>query len=420
LEVGTRTEICAVLDNKGSWPQTVSVEFSMADFTMGVPFQPIAAPGNPRVVTLPPHSTVRTCLYFTPLTPGHKCFQIRISQQGYEDIVSQKNLDVGEHLRPGVEDQLEITVGNPKTFAADVQIVVRTGCPGWQAWTEPEILRNVPPGATRQVTLRVIPPAAGATLGSGCYIDVESYIHGELISGIRKVDLPPVHPPFGEPPYAERELSIDPDPPRAGQPAQVCAELHNFAAVDQTVDLTLYVADFGIGIPFQEVGQLPNVVIPAHTTVKRCLTWITSPGSLNRCLQIRIQQRGYEDITSQRCVELQPAVKISEGTVVREIPIGNPTGHIKVVDMDIKKVGLPPGVNVSVAQNSMTLEPGQVMTNTVRIEPPVGAVGPWPGEGHMVAVEAFIDEELVGGVQIEFQVEGVQIYLPIILKLVSR
>jgi hypothetical protein len=420
LEVGTRTEICAVLDNKGSWPQTVSVEFSMADFTMGVPFQPIASPGNPRWVTIPPYSTVKTCLYFTPLTPGHKCFQIRISQQGYEDIISQKNLDVGEHLRPGVEDQLVITVGNPKSFTADIQIVVHSECPGWQAWTEPEILRNVPPGATREVTLRVIPPAEGATLGSGCYIDVESYINGELISGIRKIDLPPVHPPVGEPPYAESELSFIPDPPKVGQPAQICAELHNYAPVDQTVDLTLSAADFGIGIPFQEAGQLPNVVIPANTTIKRCLPWTPPPGSVHRCLQILIQQRGYEDIISQRNIDIEPATKASEAPLQRDFQVGNPTGQTKAVQMDVKTVGLPQGSSVSIRSSEVTLGPGEVMTNTVSIEPPPGAAGAWPGEGHMVAVEAFIDDELIGGIQIEFEVEQVKIYLPIILKRVSR
>jgi hypothetical protein len=420
LETGVRTEICAVLDNKAGWPQTVNVEFSMADFTIGVPFQPIPAAANPQTVTIPPYSTVKSCIRWTPLTPGHKCFQIRISQQGYEDIISQKNLDVGEHLRPGVEDQLVITVGNPKGFTADIQIVVHTECPGWQAWTEPDILRDVPPGGTRDVTLRVIPPAQGATLGSGCYIDVESYINGELISGIRKVDLPPVHPPVGEPRYAEREITIHPDPPQVGQPAQICAELHNFAGVDQTVNLTLYAADFGIGIPFQEVGQLPGVVIPAHTTIQRCLTWTPPPGSTHRCLQIRIQQQGYEDIISQRNIDLERPLEAGQEALEREFEVGNPGGQSKTVELDIKKIGLAPEWGVSLAWDETTLAAGEVRTNTIRIEPPPGGsdTGLF-GSGHIVAVEAFIDDELIGGVQFEFEAEEHKIYLPIILKKVA-
>ena len=149
----------------------MTVEFLLADYTIGAPFQPIAVPGNPRTVTIPPHTTVKVCIQWVPLTPGHKCFQIIISQQGYEDIISYKNLDVGENLRPGQEDELVITVGNPKDFTADIQMAVHTGCADWQAWTDPEILHDVPPGGTRTVTLHVIPPEGG-TLGSGCYIDV--------------------------------------------------------------------------------------------------------------------------------------------------------------------------------------------------------------------------------------------------------
>jgi hypothetical protein len=415
-EVGVETEICAVLDNKGSWPQTVHVEFAMADFTMGVPFQPIAAPGNPRTVTLPAYSTVKTCLQWTPLTPGHKCFQIRISQQGYDDIISQKNLDVGEHLRPGVQDQLVITVGNPKAYTADIQVVVYTECPGWQAWVEPEIVRNVPSGGTRDVTLRVVPPAQGATLGSGCYIDVESYINGELIGGIRKVDLPPVHPPLGEPPYAEREMWFVPDPPVVGQPAQVCAELHNYSAVQQTIDATLYVADWGIGLPFEEVGGITNWTIPANSTAQRCLPWTPTPGSTERSLQIRIQQPGYEDIVSQRSIVLLPALQGQTKSV--QFPVGNPTGETRTVQIDLKTVGVPEAWGVRTAWTTMELQPGETISNTVIVESPgQGSGGGQLGDEQIIAVEAFAGDELLGGIQLEFEVPQQQmIYLPVILK----
>ena len=372
---------------------------------------------------IPPQSTIKNCIQWTPLTPGHKCFQIRISQQGYEDIISQKNLDVGEHLRPGVEDQLVITVGNPKDFTADIQIAVSSGCPGWRAWTEPDILRDVPPGGVRNVTLKVIPPAEGATLGSGCYIDVETYINGELISGIRKVDLPPVHPPVGEPPYAERELTIHPDPPVIGQPAQICATLHNYAGVDQTVDLTLYAADFGMGIPFQEVGHIYNVVIPAHTTITRCLTWTPPPGSEHRCLQIRIQQEGYNDIISQRNIDIVRLPGTAILPMEFEFTVGNPNGQTETVQLDVEEIGLPPGWSAELDFNEVTLGPGETVSNTLRIQTPSHAFAVMqvneevlPGDAHLVAVEAFIDDELIGGLQFEFEVEEREIYLPIIMR----
>jgi len=421
IEVGVQTEICAVLDNKGAWPQTVNVEFSMADFTMGVPFTPIASAANPRTVTLPPYSTVRTCHSWMPLTPGHKCFQIRISQDGYEDIISQKNLDVGEHLRPGIEDQLLITVGNPKSFTADIQVIVYTECEGWDAWVEPDIVQDVPPGGTRQVTLHVVPPVAGAVLGSGCYIDVESYVNGELIGGIRKVDLPPVHPPVGEPPYAEREMTMIPDPPVVGQPGQICAELHNYAVTDQTVDLTLYAADFGMGIPFQEAGQINDVVIPGNATIKRCLTWTPPPGSVHRCLQIRIQQDGYEDIISQRNIDLEEPLKPQVGGKEWTFGVGNPTDETKTVQLDVKVVGLPPEWGVALGWDEAELEPGEVMSNTVSIEPPSQAFAQGyslapAGDVQSLAVEGFIDDKLFGGVHFEFRPDEVYVFLPMILK----
>jgi hypothetical protein len=422
LEAGVRTEVCAVLENKSNRPQTVTVEFSMADFNIGTPFQHIPAAANPQTVTIPPYSTIKSCIRWTPLTPGHKCFQIRISQAGYEDIISYKNLDVGEHLRPGQEDQLVISVGNPKDFTADIQIAVYSGCPGWLAWTEPDILRNVPPGGVRNVTLKVVPPVAGATLGSGCYIDVETYINGELISGIRKVDLPPVHPPVGEPPYAEREITIRPDPPVVGQPAQICATLHNYAGVDQTVDIVLYAMDFGMGLTPQEAGRLSGVVIPANTTIERCITWTPPPGSEHRCLQIRIQQAGYNDIISQRNIENVQLPGIVHLPLSYDFKVGNTTGQTKTVQLNTKEIGLASGWSVALDFNEVTLGPGQTVTNTMHIQAPSHATTVMqvdedvlPGDAHLVAVEAFIDDELIGGVLFEFEAAR-KIYLPVIMK----
>ena len=289
------------------------------------------------------------------------------------------------------------------------------------------------PSGTRDVTLKVVPPVAGATLGSGCYIDVESYINGELIGGIRKVDLPPVHPPVGEPPYAEREMWFVPDPPVVGQPAQICAELHNYAAVDQTVNAVLYVADFGMGLPFQQAGQLTNWVIPANSTSRRCLPWTPTPGGIHRCLQIRIQQQGYQDIISQRNIDLQtPPVGVSGST---EFTVGNPTTQTATVEMNITAVGIPEGWGVSTAWSEAELEPGETVTNTLYVtttqtapmglvegghRASSGAAMALLGDEQFVAVEAFIGQDLIGGIQLDFAPTEQYIYLPLILKKVTN
>ena len=394
--------------------------FEVADFAIGTPFQLIPVPGNPTTEIIPPENTIWTCIKWIPLTPGHKCFQIRISQEGYEDIISQKNLDVGEHLLPGQRDDFVFTVGNPTGETADIQIAVHSGCPEWRVWTDPEILRNVPPGGTRTVTLHVVPANNGTPLGTGCYVDVETYINGKLISGFRKVDLPPVHPPPGEPMYAEREITIKPDPPIPGQPAEICVELQNFASVNQTVDVVLYVADFGAGIPFHEVGRLDDVLIPGNSKITRCITWPVPAGTGHVCLQIRIQQQGYEDIISQRNVDTVglPVNIITPQTL--SFGVGNPTGETATVQLDVTRIGLPAGVSAEVVEgNEVTLGPGETVSRTLRIQTTTQAVtvlnaNTMPGDAHLVSVEAYIDDKLIGGVQFEFEVH--KIYLPIIMK----
>jgi hypothetical protein len=301
-----------------------------------------------------------------------------------------------------------------------MQLVVNSGCAGWQAWAEPAILEDVPPGGTRQAVLKVIPPEEGATLGSGCHIDVESYINGELIGGIRKLDLPPVHTPLDEPPYAEREITIHPDPPVVGQPAQVCVELYNATSVDQTVDVTLDAADFGIGIPWQEIGKLADVLIPAHTSVQRCLTWTPLPGSLKRCLQIRIQQEGYRDVISQRNISLLRLPTTVELPIRCEFCLGNPTQETKKLQLNARALGLPAGWEVELPFHEITLGPGQSICDALLITSGMMMMGSMtlsadslPGDAHFVAVEAFIDDELIGGVQFDLEVTEHRVYLPL-------
>ena len=59
-------------------------------------------------------------------------------------------------------------------------------------------------------------------------LSVEAYIDGNLIGGFRKTFRPPValHP-FPDPPYAEREITVNPYPPLAGEPTEICVELRN-------------------------------------------------------------------------------------------------------------------------------------------------------------------------------------------------
>jgi hypothetical protein len=300
---------------------------------------------------------------------------------------------------------------------------VTTNCEGWQVSAEPAILEDVPPRGVREAKLVVIPPATGEPLGGGCFIDVEAYINGELIGGIRKLDLPPVKPPLDQRPYAERELTISPDPPIVGQPAQVCVDLYNSTAADALVDITLYVADFGIGLPWQAVGTLADVLIPAHVMVQRCLTWTPAAGSGSRCLQVRIQQDNYVDIVSQRNVKVAYLPGTAQLPMVFEFCVGNPRPQPVTIHLDTMALGLPPEWHAELAWTEATLAPNQVLCNVLTIDLD-GAMGTTlqvapdtlPGDSHFVAVEAWVDDELLGGVQFEFEVTTLKVYLPIVLK----
>jgi hypothetical protein len=236
------------------------------------------------------------------------------------------------------------------------------------------------------------------------------------------VDLPPVHPPPGEPSYAEREITIKPNPPVAGQPAEICVVLQNYTNVSQTADVTLYYADFGAGTPFQEVGRIPGVVFPANTAVTKCLTWQVPPGTGHVCLQVKIEQGNYEDIVSQMNID---TVSLPVATVITPEPltfgVGNPYTQTATVQLDVTQVGLPGGVSAEVVEgNEVTLGPGETVSRTLRIASAAaqglavlnGSV--LPGDTHLVAVEAFINDNLIGGVQFEFVVH--KIFLPIIMK----
>jgi hypothetical protein len=183
----------------------------------------------------------------------------------------------------------------------------------------------------------------------------------------------------------------------------------------------LYYADFGAGTPFQEVGRIPNVVFPANTAVTECLNWTPPAGTGHVCLQVKIEQDNYEDIVSQMNID---TVSLPVATIITPEPltfgVGNPTNQTATVQLDVTLIGLPGGVSAEIVEgNEVTLGPGETVQRTLRVGTPMQGLAaltenPLPGDAHLVAVEAFINDEPIGGVQFEFEVY--RVYLPIILK----
>jgi hypothetical protein len=104
-------QICIRLVNPLATTQTVTVDFSVADFGAGVGFTP-AVSGT---FDLPPNSIGNYCVSWTP-TPGgtlHRCVLATLKQTGYLDQTSQHNLNVVRSTSSGGGLTISFIAGNP-------------------------------------------------------------------------------------------------------------------------------------------------------------------------------------------------------------------------------------------------------------------------------------------------------------------
>ena len=431
LVTGQLTELSVRVRNLSANPQTVVVTFEMsgAQFGIGLPYGPMPVPGNPRTVLLPPLGTVEVKIHWTPVTSGHYCVRVKIDIPGanYPPIYTQRNLDVAEDLRPGIQDDLRFAVSNPTAAPADIRLVVINTCPGWTAWVDPTELLGMAPGEIRNATLSVTPPV-DRPLGTACHIDVQGWIGDRLIGGIRKLDVPPVHLPEANPPWMEREIVVIPDPPVLGVPGQLCVDLQNPTNVPRTVNVQFSVAAFGAGIPFTPVGSLPGVVLPPNSITRHCIAWTPTPvsnGNLHRCIQVRISQANFVDQLSQRNVDLRRLrIRSLAELLALRIPfsLGNPAPFPQALRVEPRMVGLrgiqpiidpvPPSSLPAGAVQAFTLR--FVQANAAAGEIPVTALEQY-GDVTQAEVAVFLDDEPVGGFSVVLDLSE-KVYLPMIMR----
>ena len=439
---GEPAEVCVVLENNTDAGQNVTVEFMMSNFGIGLPFATIPTTGaaNPQQVFLPAHSTVVACIQFLPPASGHHCLAVKLSMQNGYETISRRNLDVAELLEPEVPEEVPIAVANPTAAMADIDLVVDNTCPGWTAWVAPTVLYDVGPNGSdvRTAVLTVIPPPG--LLGTNCHIDLLAYINGQLVGGVRKIDRPPTAPPIDEPPWAEREITVSPDPPIAGQPAQVCVELTNPTPVDQVVDITFAWADFGAGVGFTDLPTVNGVTIPAMGKVIVCVPWTPEPGgTLHRCLRVQIHQDGYQDVFSQRNVDLVslPLGQIQVPGGVYDLPpfmLHNPSDapvsfffHLVMVGLSRASIEATPiplprqdaGTGLALEPGEeFVLGPGDSQEFFVRITSDGGTQ--FVGDEHYVDVLPYADGQalLVDGIQsgVRYVLEKIKVYLPLVVR----
>jgi hypothetical protein len=426
LVSGQPSQITVKVSNASAAPQTVtvSIQTSPDRFGIGLNFNTISS----QVVTIPGNGNVIVATTYVPVVPGHYCIQIVVEDASGQRVTTQRNLDVTEDLRPGVPDDLDFKVGNPTASTADVLLTVDNTCPGWTANVSPTLLTNMAPGEVRDATLTVTPPDP-VTLGTTCHIDVQGWIDGELIGGIRKLDVPPVQlPPDVDPPWMEPEISVIPDPPEVGQPGQICVELQNPLNVSRNVSVEFAVADFGAGIYFTPVAT-ENFTLPPNSIDDYCTTWTPAPGgTLHRCVLATLSQANYEDQTSQRNVNLvepdtfdlsqldlpvlvrNPDFITHDLEVVPTIYGIDPFWNVVIEDMDGNP---PPGtlgpneqVNLRVRfEPNMLLRQDQTMPETFRY-----------GDISRVEIAVLLDGEEIGGFTIDFGEEQSMVNLPVIIR----
>jgi hypothetical protein len=196
--------------------------------------------------------------------------------------------------------------------------------------------------------------------------------------------------------------TIEPYPPRAGEPTQICVELRNPTSVSQTVWVEFAWADFGIGLPFHPFhGQ--QVTLPPHSIVKKCTTWVP-PFAGHFCAQIRLidPQQCYADQVSQRNMDVNEI--LMPGVEVPFIfPVHNPNPYSTVITMSAMRVDSFFDVFFDVF--TFPLRPGETHTVTAFVTRHPGTM---PEPGTVVAdIEAqFRNDQgqqmLLGGIRKEF------------------
>ena len=130
------------------FPRTVSVEFSVAAFGAGIGFTPVGSLNN---IVLPAASFTQHCINWTP-TPVfngnlHRCILVRLSQEGFEDQYSQRNVDLRRVPIGSLSDLLRLeipfSIGNTRPFTVPLRIDMQLI--GIDPVINPEILPDPPP-----------------------------------------------------------------------------------------------------------------------------------------------------------------------------------------------------------------------------------------------------------------------------------
>ena len=433
---GQPTELSVEVFNPTDEDRIVTATFSVAPFGIGLPFLTAHIAPNPILIFVPAHGAARGhVMWQPPGWDGKFCVKVTLEMEGHEPIWSQRNIDVGEPLEPGMPHDLAFPVQNTCTGTFTITLGLINHRAGWEASLSHNTLPALEPCERVTVTLTVTAPL-GARLGTGePIVDVEGYIEGRLIGGFRKLDRPPIpiHKPH-EKGYAESEISIAPYPLQVGQDAWFSTVIQNTSGVTGTVDLEFGWARFGMGIPFTTTGISPSwrsVTLGPGLTDTVGVTW-TPIYSGPHCVIVRLSDpdETYEPQQSQRNVYVEERPVCGE-TKTYAFTVYNDSDVTATVDIGLITFDVPGDWEVTtVPSDTLELGPYEEGTVTVIVKIPctralgashtlgeIYALQAQAGSQPTIDVEGYIDGELVGGIEIQFAGEITRkVYLPIVLR----
>ncbi len=420
---GIPTTLSVELFNPTNDDHIITAMFSVAPFGIGLPFNSNDITPNPVQIYVPANSAARAQVVWTPPDWGGKfCVRVTLEMEGYEPVWSQRNVDVGEPLEPGVPHELLFLVGSgDNTEPVTITLGLIPHKDGWQINLSQDVLAYVQPNEIREVILTVTPPP-DIGLGSGePIVDVEAYIEGELLGGFRKLDVPPVpiHKPH-EKGYSESEIFIDPYPPMEGETTIVGAVVQNSSDIEVTVELEFGWADFGIGIPFTTTGMLPytrTITLSPGMVGTPSIEW-TPIQSGHQCVIVHLTdpQGIYVPQESQRNVDVIEDPPCGE-VQVYNFTVMNDSAFTVTLDIGVITFNVPPDwVITTVPTGSIEIGPFGVQVIEVHVTIPcpktiqdmitirsIKLLQALSMGVPVVDVEAYVQGELMGGIELQFR-----------------
>jgi hypothetical protein len=398
------TEICVELRNPTDQGQTMTVDFNVGGFGIGLPFHAIARPIS---VTLPPHSLKKVCVTWVPPFGGRFGVEVGIQMAGHDRVYSQRFIDVGEILWPNQQSPFEFPVRNPYTFPITVTMGAIRYLPQWEVTFDPPVFELLP-GDVLPVVMHVLPvqrPGDPEPQEGQPVIDVEAYwdSNGQygLLGGFRKLFFPPVpiHQPE-DPPFAEREINIFPYPPQAGEPTRLEFVARNPTTVTQQITVTFEWGNLGIGLPFTPInGPLSTTLPPLQAGVVG-ITWVPPFGG-EFCVRVKVEAPFFaEPFYSARNISI---VRLPEPYGLPEVfqfEVGHVGDIAQPLTVTMASILHLPDWQVSLKPARIVFEPGQLYATAVlTITPPANPADLPKDGGPVVDVEGYVDGNLIGGIR---------------------